>query len=118
MEIKQLWCVGFKQGEQLELAFRVYDAILNNEKYNIDFCIPVNKEDYKVLSHPDILIMNNIQEIKFDMIAKTEGTWIIKRLDEDIDFINMVSPIIKAKLLNNEIHINFVLDEHAMKILI
>ena len=118
MEIRQLWCVGYCNKEKLKLAFRMYDVVLEEKTYTIDFDIPVNREDFTITCHPNFVVIENIKEIQFKMIVQTEGIYNMKRLENDIDFIDMITPIIKRYILNKKFHINFKLNKEAYEILV
>jgi hypothetical protein len=117
MLLKKNWCVGCsKQNNIIKLFFRA-EGVLDDKNYIIDYNIFPNKSDYIINSHPDNIIFTSIGNIELEMIVQTEGIKIVKRLEKDINFKNMIIPILRNNLFNNNIHINFELDEQAYKML-
>jgi len=113
MKILKNWCVGYDNKRELKLVFRA-DVDIDEKAYIVDYLITVEKDkEYEIQRRPDLLIMSYVGDIEYEMLVEVDTDrrmFIQNRLENDEEFKNLITPILKSDLLSNKIHINFELE--------
>jgi hypothetical protein len=113
MKILKNWCVGYDNKGELKLVFRA-DFDIEDKAYIVDYLIKVEKDkEYEIQRRPDLLIMSYVGNIEYEMIVEVDADrrmFIKNRLENDQEFKNLITHVLKSDLLGNKIHINFELE--------
>ncbi|MCH4200132.1 MAG: hypothetical protein LKF87_10225 [Clostridium tyrobutyricum] len=107
LNVKKNWCVGYTKAKSNYIKFEFeIDGTIKNSDYVIMYNITVNKKDFFININPDYIIIKKFEILEFEEILQVEGTWIKKRLEKNIDFIDKIKDTVQKQILNNNIYLN------------